>query len=262
MVIKKTSSNSKIVFKEKATDDPRRRCPDISLAKEKLDWEPKVSLEQGLDKTIEYFKTIKRPDEKILVFTTTYYPDLGPAEKALFDLSSEMPDTEFHIITTKFRKGMPDSEKISTDSVHRIGFGNAFDKYLLPVLGVVKAYKLHKEHNYRFVWSVMASYGGLAGLILKLLDRDINFLLTLDENEAANRSFIRSKIIHPIYRIIISRTNHVYLSDISLERHTKVGEIIPDISVISSDRKSFANQIRYSYANLINKQEQKLARPK
>ncbi len=51
-----TCSDSKIVFKPLPSDDPTRRKPDISLAKKILDWEPKVSLETGLQKTIEYFK--------------------------------------------------------------------------------------------------------------------------------------------------------------------------------------------------------------
>ena len=38
-------------------DDPKQRKPDISLAKEKLNWEPKTSFEQGIKKTIEYFKS-------------------------------------------------------------------------------------------------------------------------------------------------------------------------------------------------------------
>ena len=37
------------------SDDPRQRCPDITLAKAKLDWQPKVQLEEGLRRTIEYF---------------------------------------------------------------------------------------------------------------------------------------------------------------------------------------------------------------
>lgn len=49
-------SKSRIVFKELPQDDPRQRKPEISLAKEKLDWEPKIELEEGLKKTIEYFK--------------------------------------------------------------------------------------------------------------------------------------------------------------------------------------------------------------
>ena len=98
LVVKKTNSSSKIIYTKGASDDPKRRCPDISLAKEKLGWEPKVPLEKGLEKTIEYFRTAERSDKKVLVFTTTYHPDLGPAERALYELSQEMPDTEFHII--------------------------------------------------------------------------------------------------------------------------------------------------------------------
>ncbi|MFA5879717.1 MAG: UDP-glucuronic acid decarboxylase family protein [Candidatus Margulisiibacteriota bacterium] len=50
-------SNSKLVYKPLPQDDPRQRKPDITLAKEKLNWSPKVNLEDGLIKTIEYFKT-------------------------------------------------------------------------------------------------------------------------------------------------------------------------------------------------------------
>ncbi|HEK25128.1 MAG TPA: SDR family NAD-dependent epimerase/dehydratase, partial [Hydrogenobaculum sp.] len=57
-VIKLTKSKSKIVFKPLPQDDPKQRQPDISLAKSKLNWEPKVPLEEGLVRTIEYFKTI------------------------------------------------------------------------------------------------------------------------------------------------------------------------------------------------------------
>lgn len=57
-VIKMTKSKSKIVFRELPQDDPKKRKPDISLAKKKLDWEPKISLEEGLLNTIKYFKSI------------------------------------------------------------------------------------------------------------------------------------------------------------------------------------------------------------
>jgi len=55
-IIELTGSNSKIVFKPLPQDDPRRRCPDITKAKIILNWEPKISLEEGLKRTIEYFK--------------------------------------------------------------------------------------------------------------------------------------------------------------------------------------------------------------
>jgi len=54
-IIELTNSRSTLERKPLPADDPRRRCPDISLAKEKLGWQPKVSLRQGLEKTIDYF---------------------------------------------------------------------------------------------------------------------------------------------------------------------------------------------------------------
>jgi len=54
-VIEMTGAKSKIVHKPLPSDDPTQRQPDISLAKEKLHWEPKISLEDGLKKTISYF---------------------------------------------------------------------------------------------------------------------------------------------------------------------------------------------------------------
>lgn len=58
MIKELTNSKSEIVFKPLPKDDPTRRQPDISLAKEKLNWEPKVSIKEGLLKTIEYFEKI------------------------------------------------------------------------------------------------------------------------------------------------------------------------------------------------------------
>ena len=55
-VIELTGSTSAIVFKELPQDDPSQRKPDLRLAKEKLAWEPEIQLEDGLKKTIAYFK--------------------------------------------------------------------------------------------------------------------------------------------------------------------------------------------------------------
>lgn len=54
-VIQLTGSKSKLVFRPLPSDDPLQRQPDISLAKEKLNWEPTIKLEKGLIKTIAYF---------------------------------------------------------------------------------------------------------------------------------------------------------------------------------------------------------------
>jgi len=57
-VIKLTDSNSAITYMPLPYDDPKQRKPDISLAKEKLGWQPAIQLEEGLKKTIDYFRSI------------------------------------------------------------------------------------------------------------------------------------------------------------------------------------------------------------
>jgi UDP-glucuronate decarboxylase len=57
-VIEMTGSRSKISFKPLPSDDPKQRQPDITLAKDKLGWNPDVPLDKGLEKTIEYFRAI------------------------------------------------------------------------------------------------------------------------------------------------------------------------------------------------------------
>jgi nucleoside-diphosphate-sugar epimerase len=55
-IIKITNSKSKIVHEPLPVDDPKVRCPDITLAKRMLNWTPQVKLDDGLEKTIQYFK--------------------------------------------------------------------------------------------------------------------------------------------------------------------------------------------------------------
>jgi UDP-glucuronate decarboxylase len=57
-IIKLTGSKSKLVFLPLPSDDPKQRKPDITLAKQTLEWEPRVNLEDGLKETISYFKKL------------------------------------------------------------------------------------------------------------------------------------------------------------------------------------------------------------
>jgi len=53
-----TGSSAKLIYSDLPVDDPKRRKPDITLAKKTLDWEPKTDLNVGLKKTIEYFRDL------------------------------------------------------------------------------------------------------------------------------------------------------------------------------------------------------------
>jgi len=58
LIKKLTNSSSQITYLPIEQDDPKKRKPDISKAKQLLEWNPKISLKEGLIKTIEYFKNI------------------------------------------------------------------------------------------------------------------------------------------------------------------------------------------------------------
>jgi UDP-glucuronate decarboxylase len=55
-IIKLTDSKSNIIYKPLPKDDPKQRKPNIELANEELKWEPKIQLDEGLKKTINYFE--------------------------------------------------------------------------------------------------------------------------------------------------------------------------------------------------------------
>jgi UDP-glucuronate decarboxylase len=57
-VLKKVGSGSKLIYCDLPSDDPKQRKPDITLAKEKLGWGPTIALDDGLDKTIAYFRSV------------------------------------------------------------------------------------------------------------------------------------------------------------------------------------------------------------
>jgi UDP-glucuronate decarboxylase len=62
LVVSLTGSRSKIEYRPLPTDDPRQRQPDISRAQKTLGWEPKVQLEEGLEKTVAYFDALLSED--------------------------------------------------------------------------------------------------------------------------------------------------------------------------------------------------------
>jgi dTDP-glucose 4,6-dehydratase len=61
-IIKLTGTEQKVIYKDLPVDDPKQRRPDITLAKKLLDWEPKVSRQEGLKITYEYFKSLSKEE--------------------------------------------------------------------------------------------------------------------------------------------------------------------------------------------------------
>jgi UDP-glucuronate decarboxylase len=235
-IIEKTGSKSRIVF-EKQDDAPLFRRPDTTLAKAKLGWEPRKSLDELLDDMIAAYRKEGLPESRVLVFATTYYPDAGKAEERLAALAQMMPETEFHIITTKFRRGLKAVERMDNVTVYRLGIGSPLDKFMLPLLGAFKARSLDKALRFRFLWSLMASYGALAGVVLKLLGSKASFIIAHDASE------LYSGWRHRLAAWVARQADHRY-EGTEME---KTNELI--------------ERVRTRYQELTMKQEGKLTRP-
>jgi len=135
------------------------------------------------------------------------------------------------------------------------------DKYLLPIIGIVKARKLYKKHEYRFVWSIMASYGGLAGVLFSLLHPNIIFLISLDERELEHKKGFAERIIGWVRKRVLRKADSVYVSDVAEDQ--RLGLLKgARLEERGGDTRSFVNRVKQSYADLLNKQERKLHRPK
>ncbi|MDP2648864.1 MAG: hypothetical protein Q8P19_03120, partial [bacterium] len=195
------------------------------------------SLDELLDDMISAYRHQGLPEGRVLVFATTYYPDAGAAEARLAALAELMPETEFHIVTTKFRAGLKRTERFNNVTVYRIGLGLSLDKYLLPVLGAFKARSLGKRYKFRFAWSLMASYGALAGVALKLLGSNASFIIAHDASELY--SGWKERLAH----WAAARADHSYKGT----EMEKTNELI--------------KEVRKNYHALTMKQEGKLAKP-
>jgi len=195
-------------------------------------------IEEALTRAPEY---VPGKEPRILVFTTTFHPIMGDAEHALCRLMEKMPDVHFDIVTATHAPEARDAIcPVTNVTVHRVGPGTRFDKYLLPFTGASIGKKLAREHDYLFSWSVMASYGTLAALSVRRA-RTLPLLVTLADQRMSwyERLFLR---------LVMRNTDQVYAS------LPEQGSKIASLAERMSQRRSlgagdtFANQIRFAYS--------------
>jgi glycosyltransferase involved in cell wall biosynthesis len=123
--------------------------------------------------------------KRILIFSIAYHPFIGGAEVALKEITDRCGGAafEFDMITLNLDGKQKPVEKIGNITVHRILGGSKISKLLYPFIAAQYAQKLHKEKKYHAVWSMMANYAGFAELFFKKKNRDVEFLLTLQEGD-------------------------------------------------------------------------------
>ena len=182
---------------------------------------------------------------KIIIFSTAYLPFTGGAEIAVKEITDRINNVQFDIVTARLDGKLPKFEKIGNVNVYRIGFGvSMLDKYLLPFLGFLKAYNLHKKNHYRVLWSIMASYAGFGALFFKIFQPKVPFVLTLQEGDSEMHILKRVGIFYPLWKKIFKKADYVqaisdYLADFA-RRHGAVCpiEVVPN----GVDINKFRNQ--------------------
>ena len=112
--------------------------------------------------------------KKILIFSTAYFPFVGGAEVAVKEITNRLSEIDFDLITARIGK-LPKEESVGNVHIYRVGFGIKFDKFLLPVLGYMKAVQLQKLKNYDVVWSVLASQASVASAFFKKRFSALNY---------------------------------------------------------------------------------------
>ncbi len=261
-IIKLTNSGSKIIYHPLPKNDPKKRNPDISLAKNNLNWEPKIKLEEGLSQTIKYFIERLKNKTNVLVFSTSYYPFLetmDEPEENLRSLIKETPQFHFHILTSQWDKNLPKTHEESNFTVHRIGIGNSLDKYLLSLFGPFKAKKLHKEKKFVLITSVRATYAALASLIFKFL-HDLPLTIIVHPDDFSRTVKMKIKLIWPIYKLIFRRASTIHIPNDAYINELK--DIQKNIDLLSIESTTESRKIRETHHKIISKMNKKLFKPK
>ncbi|MBI2459122.1 MAG: glycosyltransferase family 4 protein [Parcubacteria group bacterium] len=172
--------------------------------------------------------------KNILIFSTAYLPLVGGAEIAVKELTDRLTGFEFDLITAKLKKNLARQEKIGRVMIYRLGSGRDFDKFLLPILGLIKAIRLNRKNNYDFSWAIMASFGALAAWLFKKINRRRPYLLTLQEGDTPEHIYSRAKWLGSCYKKMFTQADFItaisyYLKDFALKQGaTAPIEIVPN----------------------------------
>lgn len=214
-----------------------------------LGWNAEHELPQYIELVKKEIGEVRQAEKRVLVFSTTFFPDAGGAEYALCDLMNTMPNVHFDVITTKFSKGVGGEQcPIANATLYRVGYGTYFDKFLLPFAGASIARRLQKQHDYMFKWALFASYGALAALFAGGRKR-FPLLITLADQKLGRIPFH----IHFVLRHILGGADQIHADDtheahaaISIGRRTSLIRSIGAGDV-------FANQVRFAYSTMLRK---------
>ncbi|OGF51401.1 hypothetical protein A3I27_00210 [Candidatus Giovannonibacteria bacterium RIFCSPLOWO2_02_FULL_43_11b] len=172
----------------------------------------------------------------IVIFSTAYLPLLGGAETAIRGISDNIEDFRLIVLTSRFKKSLPVKEKIGNVMIYRLGLGNRFDKFFLPLTSFVKFIFIKKNLDKPILfWGMMASYGSIGAWLLKFFYNKIPFLLTIQEGDSESHiKRSRFGLVNLFFRLLVKKADRIqaisnYLKDFCIKMGAKVPiDVVPN----------------------------------
>jgi glycosyltransferase involved in cell wall biosynthesis len=172
--------------------------------------------------------------KRILIFSVAYIPFIGGAEIAVKEITDRIDDVDFDMITLNLDGKQKPQEKIGKVMVYRIGSTGKFSKFVFPFTAARLATRLHKDRSYVAIWSIMASFGGFAGLFFKERFPEVPFLLTLQEGDPLDEIKRKVRFVWPLFKKIFTKADRIqtistYLAGFAHDMHaTAPVTVIPN----------------------------------
>ncbi|MCC7357343.1 NAD-dependent epimerase/dehydratase family protein [Candidatus Uhrbacteria bacterium] len=206
-----------------------------------LGWEPRIALTNHIEQFKKSIVPSSGIEKRVLVLSTSFFPDEGPAERALLEVIHEMKDIQFDIITTQTTKEST-TNVLPNANIYRVGRGDMFDKYRLMLAGVKKAQELSKQHSYIFTWAIMASYAAIAASYFRRNSSTPLLISLADHKIDQVRPWLRFVLRH-----IFKKADQISVS--SIQQEQEVGRLSSQLCGITNNASgdAFANQVRFLY---------------
>lgn len=155
--------------------------------------------------------------KNILIFITSYLPEVGGAEVAIKEITSRIDKYNFFLICFSSDKNLPKFEKVGNVDVFRVGGL----KFIFPIIAFFKAISLHKKYNFSAVWSIMATYAGFSGVLFKIFNSEVKFFLTLQEGDSLSVMKRKAWFVYPLFIMIFRLADKVHAISTFLASYSK-----------------------------------------
>ncbi len=209
-------------------------------------------------------KSVFIAPKSVAIFSLAYAPFFGGAEVAVKEITHCLRNGfKFVCFTHKFDKKWPSEETMDGMRVVRVGaggvaasncYGGWFSKRVYPILAFWRARKMHKKEPFTAIWAIMASYGGAAALLFKLVYPRVPLLLTLQEGDSEAHIMGRVRWFYPFWKLLFRKADHIqvisnYLADFAVRHGAKCPIAVVPNGVDLSKFKIQNSKIKNKEAN-------------